>query len=756
MPPFDISRELEDNLAVNTQTNNRTRRLNPFAFPSDTDFRFVLLIVSVLGASLFIYEAFYFLVPVNLEHYYVDLKCYQATKAFECFTSDARAVVEWIGLGMALLLGVAGAIYWAFPAWKIWRGGLKPLSIENAPPAMVTYLSDLCREAGLSRYPIFLLNPYSSASSGVTFGRLRRYYVSINSGLVMQFQTDRPAFQAIVLHELGHIRNADVDKTYLTISIGWAFAATALLLLGTMLFLEARHFDQILQLFFNPLFFNPLWRILCFVVLIYLIRNAILRAREVYADVRASVWDGQAGALSRVLEFLPRLKGRWQGLLLTHPDPEERCRILDNTSKLFQQGFWDIFVTGIIATSVLPNFSWLLGTWLLGQPFTGDTLLYGGPDGLGIAFALLVVGIVGLGMWRTTFANQALGEVGFNTIRVSFALTLGLLLGQILSIIASQAGYGYFTEVGIWHTTLTASLSQALVSLVLSLLLLVILFLFLRWMIVSATLWLEVAARSSSPRRTYWIAFAIASGILGIWFGRLSVILKSAQNLPDMQSLMNAVPGLLSLTPEGSVRLSIVFPLSQDPLVFLALIGLWTYPLAAWLWRKKTASVTRSSWAFLEPSSQFQTASLPYQPPFRLGLALVIGLAGGLAFCGLALLLVYGFHLSPSINDLADLAVLLQVGIAAIVAGTVRRLGTFHALFAAFVAGCIMGILIVPLLAAPLLYSGLDLDFILSTTWLVFLQVVNEGAFLSLLLALIVSVLAGWLRRLPLSDRAGV
>ncbi len=32
------------------------RRLNPFLFPQDTTFRFVLLMVSVIGASLYMYS----------------------------------------------------------------------------------------------------------------------------------------------------------------------------------------------------------------------------------------------------------------------------------------------------------------------------------------------------------------------------------------------------------------------------------------------------------------------------------------------------------------------------------------------------------------------------------------------------------------------------------------------------------------------------------------------------------------------------
>lgn len=40
----------------NTPVAPRRPHLNPFAFPSDTDLRFILLIVCVLGATLSIYN----------------------------------------------------------------------------------------------------------------------------------------------------------------------------------------------------------------------------------------------------------------------------------------------------------------------------------------------------------------------------------------------------------------------------------------------------------------------------------------------------------------------------------------------------------------------------------------------------------------------------------------------------------------------------------------------------------------------------
>ena len=51
------------------------------------------------------------------------------------------------------------------------------------------------------------------------FGHAGRSYLALNGGLVTRFYKDRELFRIIVLHELAHIRNADVSKTYFAVAI---------------------------------------------------------------------------------------------------------------------------------------------------------------------------------------------------------------------------------------------------------------------------------------------------------------------------------------------------------------------------------------------------------------------------------------------------------------------------------------------------------------------------------------------------------
>ena len=56
-----------------------------------------------------------------------------------------------------MLFGIAGAIYWTYSYWKLRRDQLIPLRIDDAP-AVVGYIQDLSREAGLAHPTILVWN----------------------------------------------------------------------------------------------------------------------------------------------------------------------------------------------------------------------------------------------------------------------------------------------------------------------------------------------------------------------------------------------------------------------------------------------------------------------------------------------------------------------------------------------------------------------------------------------------------------------
>jgi Zn-dependent protease with chaperone function len=713
---------------TDVHSDGRKPRLNPFVFPSDTDFRLILLIVSVISASLFIYAYLYPYFPANLQYSHnTSIQCQKEADAAhpgnsltakvarlndfqQCNAATlGRAQFIWTIGDTLLLIILAGIICWALPFWKIWRNRLVPLKEEDVPE-VVSYLKDLCQEAELPRFPKFLWNPLKLAKGGLAFGSFGRSYVALDGGLVQQFYTDQPAFRAVVLHELAHLRNADIGKTYFTVAIGWAFLVAALIpLLVILISFSWSHGWDVLS------YFDIGWRILALAVLVYLTRSAVLRAREAYADLRASVWDGQNGALDRVLDTLPRPKaGRWRNPLNFHPHPDERRQILNDTFGLFHMGFWEAFATGIAFTITVLNVGYMLG--LLN--FVGAEIVVPG-----LIIALPVIGVVALGIWRSTFAQLVQGKAPSSVWQLGLGMGLGLLAGQSLSLVGYLMQAGYFSNLFIPAfsqsnlPSLTVQLSLGILE---SLPLLVVLLFFFKWIVTSASVWLTVASTRSSPRFIFWTGLLISGLLLGALFG----LLYEAYLTSNFGSIINVIVYLL---------LFLIYVLLQ-PLTLIVSIGLWAYPLAAWLWHKRVITTTGTNWMFLDSLVQ-QQVSLP-QPQLRPGLALIAGLVSGIIGCVLLAILAIGIRLNFMLYNYSQetLSILIQGCVAAVVAGKVEQLRWIHGLFAAFVAGCIMAVGTMGIRWV----LGEIIDFNLTWTW-----AINVGA----LVALGASALAGRIRR---------
>lgn len=725
-------------MSSNVTNKERPPRLNPFVFPSDTDFRFVLLILVVVGASLFIYSAIYFSIPANQKFYLdtsagcrdiinkakplllptgEDLATYwekllaEQVAVAQCVAPAERANAGWSIGGAAMLLVVAGVIFYLLPALKIRRSSLTLLSARDAPD-VVAYLEHLCREAGFARPPNFMWNPLNSSGSALAFGRPGQYYVALNGGLVTQFYTDQPAFRAVVLHELAHLRNSDVSKTYFAVAIWQAFVLVGLIPFAFSLLNNS--LDYVLSVS---------WRVLALTVIVFLMRNAVLRAREVYADVRASVWDGRKGALRRMVQALPVLQAtHWPSVMQLHPEPEQRCQALDDTTQLFRMGFWVAFGTGLIAMIAVPNVITLLNSLLTGIPQFGleffcEVLL----------FASLAAGVVGLGAWRATFLSLANYRSWHRAGWLGVGLGLGMIVGQALSF----RSYFVFSA----SQTFEPSSLSVLFEIFWGVLLLAGLFLFLWWIVASASTWLEVAAAGRSPRLIYIIGLVFAGLWLTVWLGFLIMI----------HELGIIFFQLLWLDP---------FSISwyvKNPLTVLMFISLWAFPLAAWFWRARMRSVAEAGWAYLDPAPR--SSAMALQTPLRPGLALTTGLVGGMVYSSLLLVIRIVLRLAiPEAQRSSDEfllnflvgtiagAAIFQTIVAVVATVWIRRLGWVHGLFAAFVGGCVMT---VGALGLNLLFGG---NLTPTFVWDIFSEMVDVGVLLALPLALLASAVSAWFR----------
>jgi hypothetical protein len=710
-------------------------RLNPFLFPTDTDLRFVLLIVAVLGASLFIYAALFF--SLNSAQYQgAILQCLHAAgpppdtssatgdllaqipqrmlpgkAADACMEPQEQVELLWVTGGVISLLVVATFLYWIAPAWKIWREKLKPLTVEDAPEVLA-YLDELWRESELSRRPIFIWDPLNPNSGGVAFGRLNRYYVSLTGGLITKYYTDKPAFRAVVLVELAHLRNADTDKTHLTVAIWQAFIVATLVpfLFGSVISYVRGGEWRLLS--------DLSWRVLALAAFVYLVRNGVLRTREVYADVRASKTDEVVGALRAMLVALPQLSGnRLQKALNFHSDPKYRLRAIDETSRLFHMSFWDSFAAGVAAGIAFPNLELVL-LWALPhalENYASNTAV--------LLFAPFAAGVVGLGAWRGIFADVAVGQTPRAIGRLGLGLGLGLILGYF---------FAFYTAI---PAALTSNPTEQIIAFLFNALwmvvLLISLFLFFRWIAVSAVLWLEVAGTRRFLRRAMVFNLIVAGIVLVLWLG----LLNELQLLGPLSLVLLFAPQYLIVSARS----------------FLILMILWALPLSTWFFRAQASRDRDIRWAFLEPSSQ--ALILPLQEPLYPGRALCIGLISGLVYCMLLVAYRIGLRLVLPEDVRSDdnfimlfyysqvaLALIAQGVGAVVVTRSVNRLSGIYILFTAFITSCVMTL---GFLAINLLFGG---SITPSFTWTVFNEIATTGSALLALLVGSIWMLIQWIR----------
>ncbi|MBE1487661.1 M48 family metalloprotease [Plantactinospora soyae] len=395
-----------------------SRRLVGASLRASTDIRFVMLVAAVLASSVVAFGAVYIASPAAERVNRVQGLCLAgmleavAPMPVEDATGRATALMRdcvrpffheqaiWVVTGILVEMVVAGLLYLLHPWWLARRRRMRRLAGDEHTD-MLDELDELARQAGLRRPPRWLVAPYSMAHGGQAFGLPGDRRVCLDVGLLVRYDLDRAGFRAVVRHELAHLRNRDVDRTYLSIATWWSFVAVAV--------------APFVVLSLNPDLWRrraasgsagspadlayPLVALAALTVVVYLARNAILRAREVHADTTAAAWDIPDGALSRVIGGLPwppsrsrwvRWTPRWDRLTSrfgSHPSPAQRAAAIVDPRRLLHTGIGETASYGIILGLTLYNVSIFVGNLLEAYLMVGLVLL-------ALAIGVLLLGLL--------------------------------------------------------------------------------------------------------------------------------------------------------------------------------------------------------------------------------------------------------------------------------------------------------------------------------------------------------------------------
>jgi Zn-dependent protease with chaperone function len=348
-------------------------RLNPFAFPSETDVRFTLLIVAALMLACNLFANLGLITGVlqgpsgSLPDPGSDpLSIRQGLAEWSRILT--QVTIGWALPGglVLLLLILAIVIYRGYPG-RIRRKKKLRLIARRHDPQFFDAIQNLVNLSGISPTPRLEMAVETRAVDGQVFGFHKHYALRLGGGLRLLLRKSPDSFRAIIQHELAHIANGDIERTYFAEAV-W-IAAVIMTLPTFVAYIGFNFFYGLAEKLAGgltevewteiltrnlPTIFILLFQFGATLAIVAAIRSSLLRIREVYADWRAALW-GVEVPLSNILRYRtsPSKTGWWMRLWRLHPTSQERLGLLQNPNGLFQISTELPFLVGVLSAFVL-------------------------------------------------------------------------------------------------------------------------------------------------------------------------------------------------------------------------------------------------------------------------------------------------------------------------------------------------------------------------------------------------------------------
>lgn len=660
LDPQERAKRLADRL-------RRTLLTDPRVLPSATSLRFAALVLMLIASTASVYA--FLGLDVARANDPQSLLCMaqagppgvgtmselsiSASVELGCSRHYAADSVGWALAGIVVIVLLTGLVYLAMPHWitRSTRALRRDLPLEKA---MLLRIAELAGAIGTA-VPECFLDPFAEDTNARAFGTRRNGRVKINLGLLSEFRAAPRRFDAVLLHELAHLRNGDVVRTYITFAAWRVFVGAALLPYIVQVLFPALVTHGSLRL-------DPSWpnshvplAVAVLSILLYLSRCAVLRIRETHADAAAALYepDGMREAIERADEERKesrlaagrarRLPSR-PTLLADHPQESQRLSDVADPAVLGTVDGPALFGAGVAISLFTVNLEFVLWVAGLSSWASGDLLnrIIDGTGGNG-AILLFMLGVWGpttllefaavaflacAVMWRSHLCAIPGGR-RLSAVRAAVPLAVGMMIGQPLSLIYADADtWGVFDVNGAWELADAAASTLALGVLVA---------LIFRWAGECAAVWIPVTRRSL--RRICGLA-ALACAAAAV---PAALVWSILGNSGSMTSLVRVFPGASVSRWFGAgwaytQYIPLNFVAGRIPAGAL-LLGLPVGFLTAGALRRTHHARPRWLPAKLAPALPLLRASRPRTRP---GAAVTSGLAGAVvsALLGLGVVLV--------------------------------------------------------------------------------------------------------------------
>lgn len=416
---------------------SREPRPDLLAYPAPTTTRYLVLVIALLSAGLFVGDSLHSVVdgPAYLD---AERRCQAVAQdrvpgngSLQEMTARRSAVDTCLApaerrravfvLGGGAATGLAGlAVLYVLPVLIARRRRLGPLDPRLEPARR--RVAELAAAAGLRRCPNIMQGP--DGGDAFVFGTPGRYVLVLPRVAAVKWRR-RDLFDPLVRHELAHIRHGDVMFVWLAQSI-WYVVGPALALPVVVGLIEGD--GSVLP--------DYLWRAAVLGITVELVATALLRSREHDADVRAAQW-GRPEEVLGLLATLRRLPDAWyQRLMATHPGPARRIAVVRRPGRAAAMTFLDGFAPAFLAAASAPL--------ALSVLFAVNPSIVSTWPIVALIMGALLGGSVGLGLWRASTMARLTGDQVWPWMP-AFGVAVGLVAGRLSSL--RLTGYGLSGEI---------------------------------------------------------------------------------------------------------------------------------------------------------------------------------------------------------------------------------------------------------------------------------------------------------------------
>lgn len=477
--------------------NRSALTLNVFDFPSETNTRFFLLILAALffavntgqniGRTFSVMTEKTGIISGDPEYSTPypgppdnngNLRSYEENIQYnkEVFVNTLKSL-SFQMFFVVLLFATAYSIYRTYPKRIVRKNKLKPFDYSD-DEQFYRSVYEISTKTGT-----LIPQAYSGASYASTtaqaFGYSKRNFLRIDSGLRILLRKSKGLYDAVMLHEFGHIINKDIFKTYFTQSLWYSCLivfALPLLISTFMNFfsgisermqtetMNAGAFLKIFTVSIPALIKVLIMYAALFSVIAYT-RSALLRTREFYADQRA-VQFGAADGLMELFKKSPAVNVMFlKKIFMLHPDTNKRMDAVRDNSILFRMKGELPFITGLLIAVTMNGLFYPFMSFLL---FVSSIFGFGAHiDDLKISYlvimmgfmipalhilllgffiSLIISGTVGIQIIKDSLSNKnndmisKLKKYFITSLLFVLGNEIGFLIIPFSSIVASNAG----------------------------------------------------------------------------------------------------------------------------------------------------------------------------------------------------------------------------------------------------------------------------------------------------------------------------